>query len=144
MDNLSLDTIHRIEKEIIIMELVDKKVLYNKAVELENQAYRELKKCSNNKDNFNWRIWNAVLIERVSFKYDIADAPSFDDNDLLKISAQIILDKLKECPLFCGHYDHKNGNDHFMHGVSTVMEVIANYAEDYDFEEMFLENMGEE
>lgn len=126
------------------MELVDKKVLYDKAVELENQAYRELKKCSNNKDIFNWRIWNAVLTERVSFKHDIFDTPSFDDNDLLKISAQIILDKLKECPLFCGHYDHENGNEHFMYGVSTVMEVIAHYAGDEEFEDMFLKNMGDE
>lgn len=61
--------------------------------------------------------------------------------DLLKLASQIVLDKLKECPLFCGKYDAKNGNASYMHGISTVMEVIAHYAEDEEFEEMFLKNI---
>lgn len=56
---------------------------------------------------------------------------------------QIVLNKLKECQLFCGKYDARNGNEHFMYGISTVMEVIASYAGDETFEEMFLQNMYE-
>lgn len=60
---------------------------------------------------------------------------------LLKSSAKIVLSKLKECDLFCGKYDAKNGKESYMHGISTVMEVIAHYAEDEEFEDMFLKNM---
>ena len=56
---------------------------------------------------------------------------------------QIVLNKLKECQLFCGKYDARNGNEHYMYGISTVMEVIASYAGDETFEEMFLKNMNE-
>ena len=58
-----------------------------------------------------------------------------------KKSFQIVLNKLKECELFCGKYDAKNGNEHFMYGISTVMEVIAKYAGDEQFEDIFLNNM---
>lgn len=61
--------------------------------------------------------------------------------DILRVSAQIVLDKLKEIDLFCGKYDAKNGGEHYMYGISTVMEVIANYAGDEEFEDMFLKNM---
>ena len=64
------------------------------------------------------------------------------DNNLRNAS-QIVLDKLKGCDLFCGKYDARNGNASYMHGISTVMEVIANYAEDEEFENMFLRNMIE-
>ncbi len=32
---------------------------------------------------------------------------------------------LCECGLFVGKYDAKNGNEHFMYGVNTVMESLA-------------------
>ena len=54
---------------------------------------------------------------------------------------QIVLNKLKECNLFCGEYDARNGNPNFMYGILTVMETIAIYAEDEEFESMFLTNM---
>lgn len=44
---------------------------------------------------------------------------------------------LRECPMFQGHYDAINGNPYFMHGIETVMEVIANRAYDDDFAEGF-------
>lgn len=62
---------------------------------------------------------------------------------ILKVAAGIVLNKLKECELFCGKYDARNGNEHYMFGVSTVMEVIANYAGDEEFINMFLKNMEE-
>ena len=60
-----------------------------------------------------------------------------------KEAFQIVLDKLKECELFCGKYDARNGNEHFMYGISTVMEVIAHHAGNEEFENMFLKNMIE-
>ena len=63
------------------------------------------------------------------------------EEDVLKNATTIVLNKLKECELFCGKYDARNGNEHYMYGISTVMEVIANYAGDEGFEDMFLENM---
>ena len=62
---------------------------------------------------------------------------------ILKVAAKIVLDKLKECRLLCGIYDAKNGNEHYMYGISTVMEMIANYAGDDEFEEMFMKNMAD-
>lgn len=58
-----------------------------------------------------------------------------------KESFQIVLNKLKECNLFCGFYDARNGSNDFMDGIYTVMEVIAYYAEDEMFSDMFLKNM---
>lgn len=60
-----------------------------------------------------------------------------------KEAFQIVLNKLKECELLCGKYDARNGSEYFMYGVSTVMEIIANYAGDNEFEDMFLKNMIE-
>lgn len=36
-----------------------------------------------------------------------------------------VLNDLKKYRMFCGKYDAKNGNVHFMYGVQTVMEYIA-------------------
>ena len=60
-----------------------------------------------------------------------------------KEAFKIVLDKLKECNMFFGIYDAKNGNEHFMYGISTVMGVIADYAEDDKYIETFFKNMIE-
>ena len=63
----------------------------------------------------------------------------------LKQAYQMVFNDLHECPMFQGHYDAFNGNPHFMHGIETVMEVIAqrgyddNSAEDFAYE--FANNM---
>ena len=54
---------------------------------------------------------------------------------------RIVLEELKKIPLLCGIYDARNGNEHFMYGVSTVMEIIAHNAVDEEFEDMFIKNM---
>lgn len=58
-----------------------------------------------------------------------------------KEAFQIVLNKLKECNLFCGFYDARNGKKDFMDGIYTVMEVIANHAGDEMYSDMFLKNM---
>lgn len=55
----------------------------------------------------------------------------------LKKAYQMVFDDLYNCPMFQGKYDAINGNPHFMSGISTVMEVIANRAYDDDFAEKF-------
>lgn len=51
-----------------------------------------------------------------------------------------------KCGLLVGKYDAKNGNGMFMHGIYTVMELIAYKAstkKDDDFSTMFFKNMIE-
>lgn len=63
----------------------------------------------------------------------------------LKQAYQMVFDDLHECPMFQGRYDAINGNPHYMFGIETVMEVIANrgygenFAEDFAYE--FANNM---
>lgn len=50
------------------------------------------------------------------------------------------------CGLLVGRYDAKNGDEKFMHGISTVMEWIAyktSEKQGEDFSLMFTENMIE-
>lgn len=55
---------------------------------------------------------------------------------------KIVLEKLKQTPLFCGKYDALNGNINFMYGIRTVMEIIAfNAGEFENFESEFSENL---
>ena len=55
----------------------------------------------------------------------------------LKKAYQMVFSDLRECPMFQGHYDAFNGNPHFMHGIETVMAVIACRTYDDDFAEEF-------
>ena len=55
----------------------------------------------------------------------------------LKQAYQMVFNDLHKNRMFQGHYDAINGNPHFMSGISTVMEVIANRAYDDDFAEKF-------
>lgn len=48
------------------------------------------------------------------------------------------------CGLFVGEYDARNGDEKFMHGISTVMEWIAYKVseEDYnEFNDLFIKNL---
>ena len=49
----------------------------------------------------------------------------------------IVLKELIHCPMFCGHYDAKNGNEQFMYGIATVMERIAHEAGGETFGNIF-------
>lgn len=55
----------------------------------------------------------------------------------LKQAYQMVFNDLRENRMFQGHYDAFNGNPRFMHGIETVMEVIANRAYDDGFAENF-------
>ena len=63
----------------------------------------------------------------------------------LKQAYQMVFNALHKNRMFLGHYDAINGNPHFMHGIETVMEVIAYRAYDDDFAEKvfneFCDNM---
>jgi hypothetical protein len=38
---------------------------------------------------------------------------------------EIVFEDLKKHPLYCGSYDAKHGNEHFMYGIANVMEYIT-------------------
>ena len=63
-----------------------------------------------------------------------------------KDAYKIVFDDLKQCELFNGHYNAKNGNEQFMYGISTVMEFIAyrvDHSTGVNFEDDFLKNMSD-
>lgn len=55
----------------------------------------------------------------------------------LKKAYQMVFNDLCKCRMFLGFYDAINGNPHYMRGIETVMEVIANRAYNDDFAEQF-------
>lgn len=62
-----------------------------------------------------------------------------------KQAYQIVFDDLMKIDLFRGRYDAKHGaSEHYMYGISTVMEVVANGVSDKQgdaFSDMFIANM---
>ena len=58
-------------------DLISRRALYDKCVELEQEA---LKVVLSTDDKIEKLIWNAVLIERSAFKFSVADAPAFLSN----------------------------------------------------------------
>lgn len=64
-------------------------------------------------------------------------------------AAQIVLDRLSECPMFIGKYDARRRNEkskHYMYGIATVMENIALLVSDEcldEFADRFWDNMVE-
>ena len=80
----------------------------------------------------------------------LKDNPYLEDNVVSdkdeKEVLRNLLEKMKECNLFCGKYDAKNGSEKFMHGINTVMEYLAyQVSEEYcdEFSDMFMDNMIE-
>lgn len=55
----------------------------------------------------------------------------------LQKAYQIVFNDLCECPMFQGRHDAANDNPHFMHGIETVMEIIAQRGYDERFAERF-------
>jgi hypothetical protein len=63
-----------------------------------------------------------------------------------KVAYKIVFDDLCKIGLFTGKYDAANGNEHYMYGVSVVMEFIAMGISDEchnKFDELFIKNMLE-
>lgn len=57
---------------------------------------------------------------------------------------KIVFDDLKKCDLLMGLYDARNGSENFMHGIWTVMEMIAYEVSDdmcNEFDITFARNM---
>lgn len=58
---------------------------------------------------------------------------------------EIVYNELIKNPLLQGNYDAKNGNEHFMYGICTVMEVIANNVSEEKYDEystLWVNNMA--
>lgn len=59
---------------------------------------------------------------------------------------KIVLKDLQKYRMFCGKYDAKNGDIHFMYGIQTVMEYIASQVSDEccdKFDNEFINNLLE-
>ena len=55
-----------------------------------------------------------------------------------------IIEEMRECGMFEGRYDAKNGKPEFMYGISTVMECLAyRVSDEYgdDFSDTFIQNL---
>ena len=55
-----------------------------------------------------------------------------------------IIEEMRECGMFEGRYDAKNGNPMFMYGISTVMEYLAyRVSDEYgdNFSDTFIQNL---
>lgn len=58
---------------------------------------------------------------------------------------QMVLEDLEKISLLRGVYDAEHGNEHFMYGIATVMEIIANGVSEErytQFDSMFSNNMA--
>ena len=56
----------------------------------------------------------------------------------------IVFNELCKNGLLMGNYDAKNGNEHFMNGIGTVMEAIAANIDDETYEnfsDTFIKNL---
>lgn len=61
-----------------------------------------------------------------------------------KEAFEFVLNELMQCGLFIGEYDARNGDEHFMYGIATVMESIAYRVGDDvgdAFSDLFTRNM---
>lgn len=67
-------------------------------------------------------------------------------NEQKAVVKEIFEQMISDVDMFRGHYDAKNGNEHFMLGISTPLTYLA-YAIDKEygeqFDSMFMKNMGE-
>lgn len=52
-----------------------------------------------------------------------------------KEAFEIVYNELIKNPMLQGNYDAKNGNENFMYGICTVMEVIANNISEEKYDE---------
>ena len=70
-----------------------------------------------------------------------------ENKELTKAYEMVLNDIVNSgCGLMIGKFDAKNGEEHFMYGISTVMEWIAYRVSDevgYEFSDLFIKNMIE-
>ena len=57
--------------------------------------------------------------------------------DLKQAYPMVFSDLCRSSPIFKGYCDSINANSHFMVGIETIMEVIANRAYDVQYAETF-------
>ena len=70
-----------------------------------------------------------------------------ENKELTKAYEMVLNDIVNSgCGLMIGKFDAKNGEEHFMYGISTVMEWIAYRVSDEvgdEFSDLFIKNMIE-
>ena len=107
----------------------------------ENAVMRAVVKCGINVDKN--ELVKALAYDRGQYEKGYADAKA----ELIMTeqeAAKIVLEKLKEIPMFCGTYDARNGSEDWVYGAWAVMENIAYMISEDDgeaFNDMFSGNM---
>lgn len=56
-------------------DVINRRPLIEKAIDLEKEALEYLNGLDPQDDYVEWIKWNAILAERTAFKYDVMDAP---------------------------------------------------------------------
>lgn len=90
---------------------------------------------------------DALFIDGSFFNDELDRAERFYSEEQIKNAPtvnpyQIALEDLTQVPMFTGKYDAKNGNKHFMFGILTVLEYIADKAGNEEYSELFIDNMN--
>lgn len=66
------------------MGYINREELYEKTVEWETQALHMVEKTMYDEDLTEWRKWSIILNERSAFKFDIADMPAADVEEVIR------------------------------------------------------------
>lgn len=69
------------EQEGGAMRLINADELYEQTAKWEQHAMEQVAKYSPADNRDLWRWWNAILMERTSFKHDIMDAPTIESRN---------------------------------------------------------------
>lgn len=65
-------------------------------------------------------------------------------NEQKAVAKEIFFQMISDVDMFRGHYDAKNGNEHFMLGISTPLTYLAYTIDEEcgrEFDSMFMKNM---
>lgn len=79
------------------MRLVDVEPLFERAVELEAVALKQVRKYEPSENPIEWNRWSGILLERTAFKYDLMDAPRVDAVEVVRCK-------------YCKHSEHWYGD----------------------------------
>lgn len=66
------------------MRLIDADALYEKTADWEAQALHMVETTMHDEDETKWRRWSIILTERTAFKYDVADAPTIEQPEIIR------------------------------------------------------------
>ena len=87
------------------MRLIDADPLFERTVELEAVALKQVGKYEPSENPIEWNRWSGILLERTAFKYDLMDAPTIEAEPIRhgKWKKSGYWGRVYKCDQ-CGHY----------------------------------------